>query len=119
MTNEIQTERMIRAHEKYKARFEAIHGKKQARARVTRVEDHMLFGDLIDVDVLNKFNVEASSAYVKTYENQLEEFDGDDIGVPQALQLLMPVLLGFFEHIWLLGYLYRDEEAREDERGGV
>lgn len=111
------SERMLRAVERYRARWAVVHGEENApRKDSSKESDYALFGDMVNVDTLNRFNVECVQSYMQLYTQRMQSFDEDDIDARDALNALVPVMVGLYEHAWLTGYLYRDEEEK-DKRG--
>lgn len=96
--------RMIASIERYKERFYAIHPPDETvfSTGLNYATDHKMFGDIIEPNVLNAWNMEATERYTQLYVDQLVEK-----GEPEnALELLEPVMSGFFEHVFLIGYMY-------------
>lgn len=110
------SERMLRALNRYRERYSAVHGGPDAPRAVNGPEtDYAMFGDLINVNSLNRFNVECVQAYVRLYANRMMEIEdgSDEIDAQEAVNTLVPVMIGMFEHAWLVGYLYRDEVDKD------
>jgi hypothetical protein len=111
------SERMLRAHERYKARWAAVHGDPSGPRRgSTKEYDYQLFGDFVNVDTLNRFNVECVGSFMELYTKQMQSLEEDEVDASVALEVLVPVMVGLFEHSWLLGYLYRDEQERDNKQ---
>lgn len=111
------------AMQRYRHRFEAVYGeaawKRNAQIGMEATDDHKLFGDLISPEVLNDTNIKAVSSYVSLWASRLVEADLDENAAAssEVIASLIPVMCGLFEHIWLLGYFYRDEKQKDRVHG--
>lgn len=103
--------RMVASVERYKERFYAIHPDDAGSSTVSSPgnysTDYKMFGDIIEPNVLNAWNLEATERYVQLYVDQLVQSGDPD----NALELLEPVLSGFFEHVFLIGYMYAQSKV--------
>jgi hypothetical protein len=125
--------RLERAIARYRNRFLAAHPEWEhgAPMRMSIQDDHRLFGDLVDPRSLNKVNTHTVEQYMdvidtrilemaKSLEAQGIELEDEDLS-GHFDQLLAPVMCGMFEHVFLLGYFYRDEVSKDRNAkiGGV
>jgi hypothetical protein len=114
--SEQDTARVERTMVRYKDRFQATFGPEQMNISrtVTKVDDFKMFGDIIDVIVMNSLGKSVSESYMESFVRSLEDQgDEDEVDATVMLECLMPVLRGMAEHVWMLGWLYRDEQRRE------
>jgi hypothetical protein len=112
---------MIAALERYQERFRAVHGSLEVITNMGGADaDRLTFGDIIDPEVLNGWNKYYITRYIELWLERLPDevrelvtsdltADDESENYDSVVSSLAPVLFGLFEHVFLHGWMYRDE----------
>lgn len=109
--------KMAKAVARYRNRFHVVHGGDDGGVGSDYVTDYKMFGDLVEPNVLNAWNLEASRRYIEIYVERLAALFVVDAEAAQerVLEELEPVMCGFFEHAFLLGVMYSEAGACDED----
>lgn len=109
-------ELMKTASERYKERYDATYGHKAGETS-TLVDDYKLFGDILDPRVLNSWNSDVVTRYTEVYvDRTAEHVTKRRVNFDTALEILLPVMTGMFEHVFLMGVMFEQERQKARDR---